>query len=253
MTVRCEGRTSAADPVVSADRMGDPVCLISGVGPGTGASLARRFAAGGYRVAMLARSAERLEALESEIEGSRGYVCDVSDPEAVRTTVALVGGDLGAPSVLVHNAVGGAFGDFLEIEPERLRANFDVNVMGLLYLARAVAPAMIEAGRGAIMVTGNTAARRGMPRFAGFAPTKAGQRILAESMARTLGPQGIHVAYFVIDAVIDLEWTRRRMPDQPDDFFIRPDAIAENVWHVAHQDPSAWSFDVELRPYRESW
>lgn len=233
--------------------MSDPVCLISGVGPGTGAALARRFASGGYRVAMLARDEDRLRALETGIGGSRGYVCDVSDPEAVRTTVARVRGNLGAPTVLVHNAVSGAFGDFLEIEPEQLRANFEVNVMGLLYLARALAPAMIEAGRGAIMVTGNTSARRGMPRFAGFAPTKAGQRILAESMARSLGPQGVHVAYFVIDAVIDLEWTRRRMPDQPDNFFIKPEAIAENVWYVAHQDPSAWSFEVELRPYGERW
>ena len=167
--------------------MSDPVCLVSGVGPGTGASLARRFAAGGYRVAMLARNGERLEALESEIEGSRGYVCDVSDPEAVRATVVRVGGDLGAPTVLVHNAVGGAFGDFLEVDPERLRANFEVNVMGLLYLARALAPAMIEAGRGAIMVTGNTAARRGMPRFAGFAPTRRGS---ASSPSRWRGPWG---------------------------------------------------------------
>ena len=233
--------------------MSDPVCLISGVGPGTGAALARRFASGGYRVAMLARDEDRLRTLESGIEGSRAYVCDVSNSEAVSATVARVRGDLGAPTVLVHNAVGGAFGDFLEVEPEQLRANFEVNVMGLMYLARALAPAMIEAGRGAVMVTGNTSARRGMPRFAGFAPTKAGQRILAESMARSLGPQGIHVAYFVIDAVIDLEWTRRRMPDQPDDFFIKPEAIAENVWYVAHQDPSAWSFEVELRPYGERW
>ncbi|MDE2689823.1 MAG: SDR family NAD(P)-dependent oxidoreductase [Acidobacteriota bacterium] len=233
--------------------MSDPVCLISGVGPGTGAALARRFASGGYRVAMMARNEDRLCTLASEIEGSRAYVCDVSNSEAVSATVARVRGELGAPTVLVHNAVGGAFGDFLEVEPEQLRANFEVNVMGLLYLARALAPAMIEAGRGAIMVTGNTSARRGMPRFAGFAPTKAGQRILAESMARSLGPQGVHVAYFVIDAVIDLEWTRRRMPDRPDDFFIRPEAIAENVWYVAHQDPSAWSFEVELRPYGERW
>ncbi len=233
--------------------MSDPVCLISGVGPGTGAALARRFASGGYRVAMLARDENRLRVLESGIEGSRAYVCDVSNFEAVSAAVARVRGDLGAPTVLVHNAVGGAFGDFLEVEPEQLRANFEVNVMGLLYLARALAPAMIESGRGAIMVTGNTSARRGMPRFAGFAPTKAGQRILAESMARSLGPQGVHVAYFVIDAVIDLEWTRRRMPDQPDDFFIKPEAIAENVWYVAHQDPSAWSFEVELRPYGERW
>ena len=233
--------------------MSDPVCLISGVGPGTGAALARRFASGGYRVAMLARDEDRLRTLESEIEGARAFICDVSDPEAVRATVARVRGDLGAATVLVHNAVGGAFGDFLEVEPDQLRANFEVNVMGLLYLARALAPAMIEAGRGAIMVTGNTSARRGMPRFAGFAPTKAGQRILAESMARSLGPQGVHVAYFVIDAVIDLEWMRRRMPEQPEDFFIKPEAIAENVWYVAHQDPSAWSFEVELRPYGERW
>ncbi|MEI4573055.1 short-chain dehydrogenase, partial [Klebsiella pneumoniae] len=84
-----------------------------------------------------------------------------------------------------------------------------------------------------------------------FAPTKAAQRILAEAMARDLGPRGVHVAYLVIDAVIDLEWTRKRWPERPDDFFIKPQAIAEEVWHVAHQDRSAWSFNVEIRPFGE--
>ena len=233
--------------------MAEPVCLITGVGPGTGAALSRRFARGGYRVAMLARDRERLTRLETEVADARGYVCDVTDEAAVNATVAQVKDDLGSPEVVIHNAVGGAFGDFLEIKPETLAYNFQVNTMGLLYLARAVAPDMIEAGKGVIIASGNTSALRGKPRFAGFAPTKAAQRILAESMARTLGPNGIHVAYIVIDAVIDLEWTRKMLPDKPDDFFIQPDAIADTAFHVAHQDRSGWSFNVELRPFGEVW
>ena len=233
--------------------MAGPVCLITGVGPGTGASLSRRFAQGGYRVAMLARTQERLSQLEKEIADSRGYVCDVSDEAAVNATVAHVKEEMGAPEILIHNAVGGAFGTFLEIEPQTLSDNFQVNTMGLLYLARAVAPDMIEAGKGVILSSGNTSALRGKPRFAGFAPTKAAQRILSESMARTLGPQGIHVAYIVIDAVIDLAWTRKMLPDKPDDFFIQPSAIADTAYHVAHQDRSGWSFNVEVRPFGEEW
>ena len=233
--------------------MAEPICLITGVGPGTGAALSRRFARGGYRVAMLARDRERLTRLEAEVTGSRGYVCDVTDEAAINDTVAQVKDDLGSPEVVIHNAVGGAFGDFLEIKPDTLAYNFQVNTMGLLHLARVVAPDMIAAGKGVIIASGNTSALRGKPRFAGFAPTKAAQRILAESMARTLGPNGIHVAYIVIDAVIDLEWTRKMLPDKPDDFFIQPDAIADTAFHVAHQDRSGWSFNVELRPFGEVW
>jgi NAD(P)-dependent dehydrogenase (short-subunit alcohol dehydrogenase family) len=230
-----------------------PICVVSGVGPGTGAALSRRFAAGGYHVAMLARDGERLNRLAQEIQGSVGFACDVADEAAVNATVANITATLGAPRVLIHNAVSGSFGTFLDIDPAELERNFRVNTMGLLYLARAVAPVMIRAGHGAIMVTGNTSAIRGKPTFAGFAPTKAAQRILAQSMARTLGPQGVHVAYFIIDAVIDVPWTRRMFADKPDEFFITPAAIADSVWHVAHQDRSAWSFDVELRPFGENW
>ncbi len=234
--------------------MTKPVCLITGVGDGTGAALARRFAKGGYRVAMLARNQERLEALEKEIPNAKAYVCDVRDLEALLASVDAVRAEMGAPSVLVHNAVSATFKTFLEADPEDLERNFRVNTTSLLYLARALAPAMIDAGHGAIMVTGNTAALRGIPAYAVFAPTKAAQRILAQSLARDLGPKGVHVAYITIDAAIDTPWTRIPFnSDKPDDFFSKPEAIAEEVFHVAHQDRSTWSFDVELRPFAEAW
>lgn len=229
------------------------VCLISGAGPGTGSELARKFAEGGYRVALLARNEERLAALEKELPNAKGYRCDVSDAAQIELVASAVEHDLGKPGVVIHNAVGGAFGTFREIDPAVLNRNFQVNTMGLLYLAKRFSPAMVDAGKGAIVATGNTSALRGKPGFAGFAPTKAAQRILAEAMARDLGPQGVHVAYVVVDAVIDLEWTRKRWPDRPDDFFIKPRAIADEIWHVVHQDRSAWSFNVELRPFGEAW
>jgi len=139
---------------------------------------------------MLARNAQRLGELSQTLPGSRPYPCDVSDPSQVEATADAIERDLGAPSVLIHNAVGGAFGSFLDIDPQVLNRNFQVNTMGLLYLARRFAPAMVKASKGAIMVTGNTSSLRGRAGFAGFAPTKAAQRILAEAIARDLGPQG---------------------------------------------------------------
>ncbi len=228
------------------------VCLITGVGPGTGAALARRFAQG-YRVAMLARNAERLAKLEKELPQARAYPCDVADNAQLGATYDKILADLGPPQVLIHNAVSGAFGDFLSIDPQVLQQNFQTNTMALLHLGRLAAPAMIEAGRGALLCTGNTSTYRGKAQFAGFAPTKAAQRILAESMARSLGPKGIHVAYLVIDAVIDVPWTRKAMPDRPDSFFCQPSEIADEAWHIVHQPRSAWTFDVMIRPDGETW
>jgi len=233
--------------------MTQAICVVTGVGPGTGSALARRFASGGYRVAMIARDLERLSRLEREIPGSKGYPCDVSDASQVDGTADRIEREFGAPDVVVHNAVGGAFGTFLEIDPAVLNRNFQINTMGLLYLARRFAPAMVSAGRGTIIVTGNTSALRGRAGFAGFAPTKAAQRILAESIARDLGPKGVHVAYIVIDAVIDVPRQRERFKDKRDEFFIKPAAIAEEAFHLTLQDRSAWSFNVELRPYAETW
>jgi NAD(P)-dependent dehydrogenase (short-subunit alcohol dehydrogenase family) len=233
--------------------MAEKVAVVTGVGPGTGASIARRFAQDGYEVAMLARDGDRLNRLQAQTPGSHAFPCDVTDTAGLQHVLDAVEARLGAPTVLVHNAVGGAFGTFLDIDPSVLDKNFQVNVMALLALARRLAPAMITGGGGSIVVTGNTSALRGKANFAGFAPTKAAQRILAEAMARDLGPKGVHVAYLVIDAVIDLPWTRARWPDAPDDHFIQPDDIAAEVWRVAHQPRSAWSFNVELRPFGETW
>jgi NAD(P)-dependent dehydrogenase (short-subunit alcohol dehydrogenase family) len=229
------------------------VCVVTGVGPGTGAALVRRFAASGYRVAMLARDAARLEKLAAEVPGSAGFAVDVGDLDALRGALGRVRERLGAPSVLLHNAVAGGFGTFESVTPEALERRFRVNVTSLLVLAQELAPAMVSAGQGAIVVTGNTSAWRGKPAFAGFAPTKAAQRVLAESLARTLGPQGVHVAYVVIDAVIDVPWTRQAYPDRRDDFFIQPSGIADAVHHVVHQDRSAWTFELDLRPHGENW
>ncbi len=228
-------------------------CLVAGVGPGTGAAIARRFAQGGYRVAMVARDRDRLAELEKEIPGSRGFAADLSDLDATRALHGAVRDAFGPVDVVVHNAPYGMFGDCLEIDPARFEQAFRVNTVSLLVLAQAFAPDMIEAGAGAILVTGNTSARRGKANFAGFAPTKAAQRILAESMARSLGPKGIHVAYLVIDAVIDVPWTREAFRDKPDDFFAQPSAIAETLFHLAHQDKLGWSFEVDLRPFTEQW
>ncbi len=112
---------------------------------------------------------------------------------------------------------------------------------------------MIKAGEGVIMATGNTSAYRGKANFAGFAPTKASQRILLESMARSLGPQGVHVAYVAIDAVIDVPWTREAFSDRPDDFFCQPADIAEECFRLANQAKSAWSFESMIRPFGENW
>ncbi|MGH6712854.1 MAG: SDR family NAD(P)-dependent oxidoreductase [Bradyrhizobium sp.] len=230
-----------------------PIAIVTGVGPGTGSAIVRRFAAGGFRVIALARSPDRIRALEQELPDTHAVICDVSRETEVADVVANIRKSYGSPSVLIHNAVGGGWGTFLEIEPKMLERNFQVNVMGLLYLAREVAPDMIKAGNGAILVTGNTSSIRGKANFAGFAPTKAAQRILSESIARDLGPRGVHVAYVLIDAVIDVPRMRERLSDAPDEFFIKPSAIADELWHLYNQDRSAWSFLTEIRPFAEKW
>lgn len=226
-----------------------PLALITGVGPGVGTSLVRRFAEAGYRVAMIARDVDRLAQLEAEVPGAFSMPCDVTDTQALKQVIDKIG----APKVVVHNAVGGSFASFQQTDPAVLQKNFEINTMALLHLAQLVAPGMIEAGEGSIIVTGNTSALRGKPNFAGFAPTKAAQRILAESLARDLGPKGIHVAYLVIDAVIDVPWARKMHSEAADDFFIQPKSIAAEVFHLAHQPKDAWSFLAEVRPYHEKW
>ena len=155
-----------------------PLAIVTGVGPGTGSSLVRRFVAGGYQVAMIARDVARLDALAAELPDAFAMPCDVTDTAALHAALEAIKARAGAPEVVVHNAVGGAFATFMEVPAETLQTNFDINVMALFHLARWAAPLMIEQGKGAIIVTGNTSAQRGRAKFAGFAPTKAALGIL---------------------------------------------------------------------------
>ncbi len=229
-----------------------PVCVITGVGPGTGSALATRFA-DSYRVALVARNRDRIADLAGHLPGARAFPCDVADSEHLKATLASVESEMGAPQVVIHNAVGGSWGDVLEVDPAELERNFQINTMALLHLIQATAPSMVAAGTGVILATGNTSAYRGKAAFAAFAPSKAAQRILIESTARALGPKGVHAAYVAIDAVIDVPWTRQAMPDQPDEFFCKPADIAEECHHIAHQPRSAWSAEVVIRPFGEEW
>jgi NAD(P)-dependent dehydrogenase (short-subunit alcohol dehydrogenase family) len=242
------------------------ICLVTGVGGATGAAISRRFARDGYQVAMLARNRDRLERLQRDIARAKAYVCDVGDLEALADTIAAVRADFGSPSVVVHNAVSATFGTFLEANPADLERNFRVNTTALLHLARELAPDMVAAGNGAIVVTGNTSSLRGVPNYALFAPTKAAQRILAQALARDLGPKRVHVGYVTVDGAIDAPWLSEggRTPpawhSPPADWsrtraewFVEPDAIAEEVFRIAHQHPSAWTFDIVIRPFAEKW
>ena len=229
------------------------VCAVTGVGAGTGIALARRFAAGGYRPALLARSAEKLRELEASVPGAKSYPTDVTDAAAVAETFARIKRDLGPVDVLLHNAGSGMFGPFDDVTLDVLEFAWRVNTYALLACTREVMPDMLKAGQGVIVVTGATASWRGGPGTAAFASAKAAQRSLAQSMAKALGPRGIHVAYVIVDGVIDMPVTRSFLRDRPDDFFLKPDDIAETVWFVANQDRSAWTFEFDVRPFGEKW
>lgn len=233
--------------------MAEKVCVVAGVGPGNGTAFTRKFAGKGYRVAMLARSQDRLDALEAEIAGTKGYAVDIGDAAAIKETFEKIHAELGPVDVLIHNAAAGAFTSFMETPPEMLELTLRTNTISLLLLGQEAARDMLARSGGSIIVIGNTSAWRGVANYAAFAPSKAAQRILAQSMARSLGPQGVHVAYVVIDAVIDVPWARSFFKDKPDEYFCRPAAIAETVFHLTQQDRSAWSFEVDLRPFGEKW
>jgi NAD(P)-dependent dehydrogenase (short-subunit alcohol dehydrogenase family) len=229
------------------------VCVVIGVGPGNGAALGRRFAKEGYSVALLARTTETSEALAKTLPGAKAYACDVTDADAVARTFDAIEREMGAVSSLVYNAGSGTWGTVEEIEPSALEGAFRVNTLGLLLAAKRVIPQMKALGGGSIVVIGATSSRRGVARTAAFAPAKAAQKSLAESMARHLWPQKIHVALIIVDGVVDLPRTRAFMKDKPDDFFVSPDAVAATAFALTTQDPAAWSFEVEARPFKESW
>jgi NAD(P)-dependent dehydrogenase (short-subunit alcohol dehydrogenase family) len=233
--------------------MSAPVGVIVGVGEGNGAALARAFAKTGMTMALLARQSGFTQELAATLPGARAYECDVSSPASVSETFARIRSELGDPTTVVYNAGSGVWGDVESISLEAFETSWRVNAYGALAVSREVIPAMKAAGSGTIIFIGATASRRGGAKTAAFAPAKAAQRSLAESMARSLGPSGIHVALIVIDAVVDLPRTRRGMSDKPDSFFLKPEEMAASAVWLAQQPRSAWTFEIEVRPFGEKW
>jgi NAD(P)-dependent dehydrogenase (short-subunit alcohol dehydrogenase family) len=230
-----------------------PVCVVIGIGPGNGAAFARRFARDGYAVALLSRSTEASSALASELPGARAWAFDVGDPASVDRVFGEIEAERGAPEVVIYNAGSGVFGSLDDVTAADFEAAWRVNALGGFVVGKRVSAAMRRAGRGTIVFVGATASRRGSARAAAFAPAKMAQRGLAESMARHLGPAGIHVCLIVIDGVVDLPRTRQRMPGKPDDFFVKPDDVAATAAWLVQQPRSAWAFEVEARPFGETW
>jgi NAD(P)-dependent dehydrogenase (short-subunit alcohol dehydrogenase family) len=230
-----------------------PVCAVVGVGPGNGAAFARRFAAEGYAVALMARSTELTEELAAKLPGSRAYACDVGSEASVKEAFAAVRRDLGDVDVVVYNAGSGVWGTLEEVSAADFEGAWRVNTLGAFLVAKEVVGPMKAKARGSIVIIGATASRRGVPRTTAFAPAKAAQRSLAEAMARTLWPAGIHVSLIVVDGVVDLPRTREWMKGKPDSFFIKPDDVADTAFWLTRQPASAWSFEVEARPFGESW
>ena len=233
--------------------MTQPVCAVIGIGPGKGAAIAQRFSQAGYRLALLSRSTVLSTKLADELGNTRAYACDASDPESVKAAFASVHEDLGEVNVLVYNAGSGTWGNVEEVSAADLENAWRINTLGAFAAAREVIPAMKKRGAGSIVFIGATASRRGAARAAAFAQAKAAQRTLAESMARHLWPSGIHVALVIIDGVVDLPRSRERMPDKLDSFFVKPDDVAATVYWLTQQPRSAWSFEVEARPFGEVW
>ncbi len=230
-----------------------PVCAVVGVGPGNGEAFARRFAADGYIVALLARRAELSARLAAELPGAKAYSCDVADKASIEAAFSKIRADLGDVDVLIFNAGSGVWGNVEDVSAEDLERAWRINTLGLFLTSREAIPAMRRRGSGAIVVVGATASRRGAAGAAAFAQAKMAQRALAESMARHLGPAGIHVALIIVDGIVGGPKTRARFPDRPDDAFIAPAGVAAIAASLVKQDRSAWSFEVEARPFAEKW
>jgi NAD(P)-dependent dehydrogenase (short-subunit alcohol dehydrogenase family) len=231
------------------------VAVIVGVGPGLGMALVRRFARAGMAVALAARNQGKLEQLlaQERVAGAKAYACDATDKAAVDRLFMEIEQDLGAPEVVVFNA--GAFqpGGTLEIDPAAFEQCWRIGCYAGFLVGQAAAKRMVVQGRGTILFTGATAALRGSARYATLAVPKFGLRALAQSMARELGPQGVHVGHVVIDGQIRSERYAHLEAGRGPDSLLQPDAIAEMYYQLHAQPRSAWTLELDLRPWSEKF
>jgi len=224
--------------------------LIVGAGEGLSASLARLFARNGIKVALAARKIEKLGALCTQT-GARAFACDATNAEEVERLFGLIEREIASPDIVVYNASARARGPFVDLVPAEVAHAMAVSAFGGFLVAQQAAKRMLPNKRGAILFTGASASVKGYPQSAPFAMGKFALRGLAQSMARELAPQGIHVAHFVIDGGIRSA-ARTEPADRPDSF-LDPEAIAESYWNVLQQPRSAWTWELELRPWVEKF
>lgn len=224
--------------------------LIVGAGAGLSASLARLFSANGMKVALAARDIDKLTGLAAET-GALVQACDVADKTSVANLFTWMDGALGCPDIVVFNASKRARGPIAELDPDEVLAATTVTCHGAFLVAQQAAKRMLKAGHGSILLTGASAGVKGYPQSAPFAMGKFGLRGLAQSMARELHPQNIHIGHFVIDGGIRTANDQREVPGE--NKLLDPDAIAESYLHFHRQPRSSWAWEIELRPWKETF
>ena len=228
------------------------VAVIAGVGPGLGMALARRFRRAGARVALLARRTDRLAGFaQTDPDGLRPYPCDATDPAQVAETFARIEADLGPPDCVIFNAGTFVRGQVADLDPAEFERCWRVGCFGGFLVGQAAAKSMLPRGKGSILFTGATASLRGGAGFANLASPKFALRALAQSMARELQPQGIHVAHVIVDGGIEPPGGEGASADRLPDSRLNPDDMAETYWMLHQQPRSAWTLELDLRPWVE--
>ncbi|MCH7936046.1 MAG: SDR family NAD(P)-dependent oxidoreductase [Proteobacteria bacterium] len=238
-----------------SDRTGDKdIALVVGAGTGLGSALVRCFANAGMNVAAALRAPDKLSALIGELSGrARSYACDATDEAAVRGLFESLAADLGPPTLVVYNASAFLKKSFLETTPEELERCWRVGCLGGFLVGQAAARIMAPKGAGTILFTGATASLRGGAGFLNMAVPKFGLRALAQSMAREFGSQGIHVAHVIIDGQIMSDARAELARERPPDGLLDPGAIAQNYLDLHRQHRSAWTQELDLRPWVEKF
>jgi len=237
------------------------VALVVGAGDAIGSAIARRFAQEGYTVVAVRRNGDKLQSLVSEIEAAggnaHGWSVDARDEEAIIALFARIESEVGPLAVTVFNVGANVPMKILETSSRKFSKIWEMACFGGFLTGREAAKTMLPRGKGTIIFTGATASVRGAAGFAAFASAKHGLRALAQSMARELAPENIHVAHVVIDAAVDTQWIRENFlvhkQDRPEDDIVQPSSIAEAYVQLHRQPRDAWTFEMDLRPWVETW
>ena len=233
--------------------MTNPICVVAGAGFGNGVAFAAQFRDAGYRVILLSRSKDKLADVINEEQDVFWLPCDLSSETSINTTFTTIKEQHGEIDCLIYNAGNAVIDNIENVVSDVMEQTWKLNVQGCMLACRHIVETMVMKGAGNIIIVGATASIKGGAGFLSFASAKAAQRSMAQSMARHLGPKGIHVAYMIIDGVIDSPLIRQFFPDKAAEFFLQPADVAQCALSLTVQAKSGWSFEVDLRPALEKW